>query len=1078
MKIMKTVVAFALICLFAAPIVRAACEEPPTTPGGGGSSTIQISCDPNEMKGPLGFGNPDTQRFVRAGDWLTYTVYFENMSNATAAAQEVYVDAQLSPYLDWTTLELGEVVFNNQTELGLVGKQIGELLVQQKDATDKVKINFALDQATGAMRWYLRSYDPTRRQYDYWPEAVDAGFLPPNDETGRGEGHLTYRVKVKVNAQEGVRINASAEIIFDHNAMIPTDPSWWNTVTHSVAEPITYAVTYNANGATSGTVPASQTKTNNVALTLRTNTGNLARTGYTFAGWNTATNGTGTPYAVGASYTANAAVTLYAKWTVNTYAVTYNANGATSGTVPASQTKTNSVTLTLRTNSGNLAKTGSTFAGWNTATNGSGTDYAAGASYTANAAVTLYAKWIQAVATPTFSPDGGAYPGSSVKVKVSCMAPDATIRYTTNGSEPTPSSTAVASGGTVSVPIGKTLKARAWSATMGTGPIKSAHYRSLTQTAPWVDGSANPSEGGQVRGGGYCAAGRTVRVSAAANKGWTFLRWEDGSQVASRTVSGTEAAAGAVGGVMTCTAFFKRTADVTPPVITSPGAQSAMVGVAFALPLAITSEVPPKVKVTGLPRGLSFNATSRSIAGLPSAPTPAGVPAQVKVSVTSVANPKTPVVATFPLAVNPLPAWAVGAFEGVCVAGPNDDLGVATMAVSALGKISGNLRAAGATYAFSAASYAAGSGPAVGFTFVATAKAGKINLPPLGMRVTRATPAGGPAALGMAKGWFGPVAGDPAMVLYRNVWNDADMLRRATNFGGYYTATLPDASALEEAGNDFGSGYLALTVSKGSVTSAGKLADGTAASMSGALLVDESNRVFTVLYTAPKAYGGGCLIGRAEFVKEGGVTPVFLRPLYDEPFIWDSRNAKATGDLGDGFARDLWLVGGWYDKLGNLRDYYEGLSLQTAASGANAPELAVGANRYEAALWNPGGVELTPTLNKLGLMTGLSAPRAGVPVKNGTAWDYSAGNTVGLRISLSRPTGRFTGSFLAWFDYGTTHTSRPLYFEGLLTPEREIPEDGIEGRGFYLWRDQAKPPAPARTYPFDWSHDFLIQAQP
>jgi hypothetical protein len=63
------------------------------------------------------------------------------------------------------------------------------------------------------------------------------------------------------------------------------------------------------------------------------------------------------------------------------YSVSYNANGATSGTAPASQSKTHGVALTLATNSGNLAKTGYTFAGWNTAANGSGTDYAAGATY-------------------------------------------------------------------------------------------------------------------------------------------------------------------------------------------------------------------------------------------------------------------------------------------------------------------------------------------------------------------------------------------------------------------------------------------------------------------------------------------------------------------------------------------------------------------------------------------------------------------------------------------------------------------------------------------------------------------------
>ena len=135
-------------------------------------------------------------------------------------------------------------------------------------------------------------------------------------------------------------------------------------------------------------------------LTLATNSGNLAKTGYTFAGWNTAADATGTDYAAGGTYTANEAVTLYARWTLNTYAVTYNANGATSGTAPADQIKTHDVNLTLATNSGNLAKTGYTFAGWNTTADATGTDYAAGGTYTANEAVTLYARWTPIPADP------------------------------------------------------------------------------------------------------------------------------------------------------------------------------------------------------------------------------------------------------------------------------------------------------------------------------------------------------------------------------------------------------------------------------------------------------------------------------------------------------------------------------------------------------------------------------------------------------------------------------------------------------------------------------------------------------
>jgi len=78
---------------------------------------------------------------------------------------------------------------------------------------------------------------------------------------------------------------------------------------------LTYAIIYNGNSATSGTAPSEQIKTHGIELTLATNYGALARTGYIFTGWNTAADGTGSNYTEGASYTIDAAATLYAKWT-------------------------------------------------------------------------------------------------------------------------------------------------------------------------------------------------------------------------------------------------------------------------------------------------------------------------------------------------------------------------------------------------------------------------------------------------------------------------------------------------------------------------------------------------------------------------------------------------------------------------------------------------------------------------------------------------------------------------------------------------------------------------------------------
>jgi len=77
-----------------------------------------------------------------------------------------------------------------------------------------------------------------------------------------------------------------------------------------------YAVTYSANGADSGSVPTdSNDYEEGQMVTVLSNTGNLARTGYSFAGWNTTADGNGTTYTSGNTFEIGSAhVTLYATW--------------------------------------------------------------------------------------------------------------------------------------------------------------------------------------------------------------------------------------------------------------------------------------------------------------------------------------------------------------------------------------------------------------------------------------------------------------------------------------------------------------------------------------------------------------------------------------------------------------------------------------------------------------------------------------------------------------------------------------------------------------------------------------------
>jgi uncharacterized repeat protein (TIGR02543 family) len=162
----------------------------------------------------------------------------------------------------------------------------------------------------------------------------------------------------------------------------------------TIAGPATYTVSFDANGATSGSAPSNQTKTAGSSLTLASNSGNLQKTGFTFAGWNTADDGTGTNYAEGASYTTDAGLTLYAKWAA-VFTITYNGNGSTGGSVPTAQTGSGSVTLSG--NSGSLVRSGYSFVGWGTT---QADTTALSSSYNLTSNVTLYAVWTEVNATP------------------------------------------------------------------------------------------------------------------------------------------------------------------------------------------------------------------------------------------------------------------------------------------------------------------------------------------------------------------------------------------------------------------------------------------------------------------------------------------------------------------------------------------------------------------------------------------------------------------------------------------------------------------------------------------------------
>jgi uncharacterized repeat protein (TIGR02543 family) len=171
--------------------------------------------------------------------------------------------------------------------------------------------------------------------------------------------------------------------------------------------PATFTVLYDYNEATGGDGTESATyTTEGTTITLPTPT----RAGYTFAGWFADAEHSESVGAAGASYSPTSNLTVYAKWTAITRTVTYNSTNADSGVAPVdSGSYIIGDTIVVKANSGSLARTGYTFMGWVTNSDGTGTALNVGQTPTvATSDIALYPQWSPNTYTISYNLNGGS----------------------------------------------------------------------------------------------------------------------------------------------------------------------------------------------------------------------------------------------------------------------------------------------------------------------------------------------------------------------------------------------------------------------------------------------------------------------------------------------------------------------------------------------------------------------------------------------------------------------------------------------------------------------------------------------
>ena len=342
---------------------------------------------------PTGFEAPETQ-IVKSGDKATepdmeldgYRVTWFNSANDQKFNFNTPITTNVSLYAKWDVevfLICNPLGDNDQRDMSAwfpfgesakINNTIG--------ASNNGKQRFADDQwgwntndtGRGAYFEYDDDYVATypRALYAIWHEPPTRG--PPNPYVPWANNYITYYTNGGVGYVDKETVPITGSIVlktinssqfykegvtFDH-WNTKADGSGTNysngqsgvTLTGSIVlfavwnDDGLYEVRYDSNYATGGAVPEAVSRyAKDTEITVSSNSGDLVRTGYTFNGWNTAPDGSGTSYSADDKITIKDHVVLYAEWTPIERTVTKtltntSAHGANKATIAADYTAT------------------------------------------------------------------------------------------------------------------------------------------------------------------------------------------------------------------------------------------------------------------------------------------------------------------------------------------------------------------------------------------------------------------------------------------------------------------------------------------------------------------------------------------------------------------------------------------------------------------------------------------------------------------------------------------------------------------------------------------------------------------
>ncbi|MGL6200676.1 MAG: pectate lyase-like adhesive domain-containing protein [Lachnospiraceae bacterium] len=261
-------------------------------------------------------------RFIYTAELHTHNSLFGvNNSTFTAGPGSKFLLYDNESDSDWGAFWFANITLDNVESFIILNTS--DRAIGNRTNANKLTINgvssvryYPSNQISDLFNTNTYAYTPTRKPHNWWANTslfgvAAAGWSSSDsptitDNTYSSDNIPLNSITVQTALTPG---NFGIRNVADANAY---GVEIYNSI---------YTVTYTGNGENSGTVPEGDAGVPNDFITIKDNTGSLARYGYTFGGWNTSADGTGKTYQPDEPFIFTNNTTLYAQWVPDKYTV-------------------------------------------------------------------------------------------------------------------------------------------------------------------------------------------------------------------------------------------------------------------------------------------------------------------------------------------------------------------------------------------------------------------------------------------------------------------------------------------------------------------------------------------------------------------------------------------------------------------------------------------------------------------------------------------------------------------------------------------------------------------------------------